>query len=261
MFYFDRSVADIAEIQAFVEASMISAGYTKDYEVGNAVGFKITNEIVETGSEAFFTPIFIFNAGEVVLTLARETTTSTATGLIPEINAPKISSLVGPFQTYLVATSKGTALQIIDAANTRKVLVAATIDYRVLDTGIIDGTPAHRTQLRNNGQCVFGSDDIQAGRLLYAGTIANQALFNEQMTLDNLYPNVSPRVSPQSNSIPVGTVMAMASTDKFFGQLSGIYLTKSTPIGNLDIGVDTASIPHRCLRDSDNGQAILVREV
>lgn len=260
-FFFDRGLATVADIRTFVETSCQAAGLTKDYEVGNAVGFKVTNDLVGTGTDAFFTPVFIFNAAEVVLSLAIETTTGSATGLISEANAIKMSGLIGPFDVYLVATNKRVAIQIFDkGTGNRDYLCATSMDYRLLDVGAISGDATHESNLKNNGQCLIGSASPLTPRLLYSGNLAENSEFGELGTINTSAPDVSPFLNSQVSGVVVGVPIVLSEADEFLGSTSGVFLSSNSALFNLDVGVSGTGTRHRVFKSTSTTTALLVRE-
>ena len=262
-FYYEFGVADEAAVKAFVETHLTAEGFSKVYEIGDDVGYRINNELTEaSGTEAFFCPVFTFSTNTFKISLAKSLTAVAADGLLNSANVPSITSHEGPYDVFMVANRLRVVLAIKSQANgSTKALVAASLDFRELDPIGVAANPTNLANLKNNNQCVFKVGNEIGGRLLYAGNDSSPSLFDRPLELDTLTQNKSYKKSPQGDTtIPVPTVLA-GSSNNFQGLLSGIFLVDSSAVHIHDRGVDTAGNFYRCFRDSVSGDGILAKEL
>lgn len=256
MFFRSSTLATHTQARAFVETSMLAAGYSKERDDSTYLGFRIKNNLnTDTGFDAYFDVLFILDSSDVGLTVAQALPN---TNLIPKADAPTSSLFSTDIKIELVTTPYNVVFTVINTSGDRYVFVACTIDYRELDLDFLTGDTTHFNNIRNNGQCVFRLGS--SGRILYSGT-PGATSFNAPLVLDNPFPNQANKlmVGESGNVLPISIVTAGAGTDKYYGILKDTYITQNSAPFHRDRGVDKNNRSHIFLRDS-NGYAVMVGE-
>jgi hypothetical protein len=202
-----------------------------------------------------------FASDEIGLSLAKSVSGAGFTGEITS-NYPELTSFAGPYEVFIVATPLRVVLALKNGAGAVKVLVACSLDYRMIDFVSAGTNSLNLANLQNNNQCVFQLGDESNGRVLYAGNIGNAAVFDQPLVLDYLTTDLTDRANLQGDPDrqPVSVVIG-GSAENFQGVLSGLLLTNNTIFFHTDRGVDLASNVFRCFRDNTLGRAILAKEV
>lgn len=254
MFYRSGSLASHTQARTFIEASMLSSGYTKALDDSSYLGFRVKNTLnTPTGFDAFFDVVFIADGTDLGITVAQALP---STNLIPKADAPKSSVFTADFKIEIVVTNFNVAMAAIDNAGNRHVFVACTIDYRELDLDALASDTTNLNNIRNNGHCCFRVGST--GRLLYSG-IAGSPSFNAPLVIDNPVPNPSNQLMEALvPTLPVAIPLA-GTTGRYYGVLKDTYITRNSAPFHRDTGVDQNGRSHIFLRDS-NGYAVIIGE-
>lgn len=258
MLYEGYGLANLTALRAFFQESLEDSGYDADYSQTDYDGYKIQNILTTTGDDAYFTPILYYTGATTVgLTLASETTPTTADNLIGSTDLPKFTDLTFPLDAFIVATDQRVVLGLRYGGNFR-VLAAACLDYRSLEQANTEDDATHQAHLRNNNQAALKLGDPVTGRLLYTGT-PGAYTFNGALKVDSM--TFAPSGPPLMGKVGVSTVLAgLTSQEAFFGVMSGILLSHSSAFHNLDYATDELGRQFRVFRDSASGKVLLARE-
>ena len=255
MIFRSLTLNDHTQARAFIQSSMTTAGYTKNLDSVDFVGYSAKNAFnTLTGTDATFNPVFLLDGADVGLSLAK---VLPSTNLIPKADAPK-TTISTNFKITMLVTNYTVAIAVTNVSTgSRVVLVAATIDYRELDLSALVSEPTHLNNLRNNGQCVFRVGG--SGRILYSGTPVS-VTYNAALTLDSPFPNAYTRLMESLEpTLPVCIVLA-GTDGRFYGNLKDVYITQNSAPFHRDRGFDQSGRSHVFFRDS-NGSAVMLGEV
>lgn len=258
-FYSAFRLPDMAAVRAFISEKMLAAGFTEEYTSGSHAVYRVKNDLNKpTGTDAYFVVGFLLSGTTMGLTIARSVSGAGMSGAIPDSEAAKRTTFTAPYNVALVANSYRVALSVRDASNETAVFVAASLDYRELDTVSMATDSGHYDNMRNNNQCVFQVGLESSGRVLYAGEIGSNNVFNQSLVVDTMTRDGSSQYTPQGR-MPVSTVLA-GTTNNFQGLINGVYLVDSTAFHQYDRGVNNAMEYYRYFRNTLTDRGVLVKE-
>lgn len=258
MLYRSQVLSNQTNIREFIADSMQDFGYTLVLNDATHLGFTIKNSFnTPTGTDAYFTPMFILDGTNVGVTLASQLP---STNLIPTANAPKVTTHNTDVKVDLLVTNFNVCLAVTKQSTGQIVsFVITTVDYRELDLDAIGADTTHLNNLRNNLQAVFRVGDENSGRLLYTGSIGSYT-YNGALTVDTPSLNSTPFLMQGSQlNLPI-SVCLVINSGKYFGSFKSVYLTKNASPFHRDRGVDQSGISHVFFRDSVNNAAVMIGE-
>jgi len=239
-------------------------GFTNAYTSGSIKGWTVGNTLTAGGgADQMFAILTDVNsgAGSVGLSLARNITAGVVTGQLASF--AQVTGLVGPFDFFVVCTPFRLVINIYDHGQTKYfTLFACCLDWRVVYTTVsgAGADPTHLINLKNNSQAVGKLGSPASYRILYAGEIGLNNVFDQLVNFN--YVDIMTDIAVVQNAIGVSLTSAgISASDRLFGILHGAALSNNRILFNLDRGQDSSGGFWRVFKDTDSSDGIFVREI